>query len=398
MGSQDFRIGKYFLGNPKPPSPFFRVCWFDAATRQTRGRSLGTSDLRAAKVAMAAFVTREGEMREHRPEDLPVATALERYWHRKAKSLPSADQAKIASRLIVEHFDAATVAELTRPAQERFVANLRAKAQGGSYISRTLSVLRAALNDCHKHGELTAAPFVLDVEHGEPRERVLTVAELAQLWDAIEGDDHLRWFVLIALSTAARPGAILELTRFQIDLDRGRIDLNPPGRPQTKKRRAVVPITNTLRAWLPLATGDHIVTYRGRPLQSIKTTWRRMRARAGFGPEVIPYTLRHTVATELRARDVPEWECAGLLGHRLGRGTTERYAKYRPDYLGQAARAIDELMSEIDRRSPRRPISYPKPDDVRARSVLPLLRSGSEPLDIMVGGTGIEPVTPTMST
>ena len=397
MGQKDeFRIGKYFLGK-RDNSPVWCACWFDNASRQTKRTSLGERDVQKAKIALAAFVTREGEIGEHRPEDMTLATALERYWYRKAKDLPSADQAKIASRLILDHFQTATVAELTLPAQERFIEALRGRGYSGGYISRTLSVLRAALNHCHHHGELTSAPFVLDVQKGAPRERVLSVEELARLWDAIE-DDHLRWFVLVALNTAARPDAILDLTRFQIDLDRGLIDLNPSGRTQTKKFRPTVPITSTLRRWLPLATGDHLVNYRGRPVKSIKTTWRRMRERAGFNDEVISYTLRHTVATELRARGVPEWECSGILGHRHGNSTTEIYAKYRPGYLGEAVRAIDKLMSEIDRCGEHRPISYPKPEELRARGVPALLRSGSETLENVVGAAGIEPATPTMST
>ena len=56
--------------------------------------------------------------------------------------------------------------------------------------------------------------------------------------------------------------------------------------------------------------------------------------RAGLSPDVSPYTLRHTMATELRKRGVPAWEVAGLLGHKAGSyRTTEIYAKFGPDYL-----------------------------------------------------------------
>jgi hypothetical protein len=50
-----------------------------------------------------------------------------------------------------------------------------------------------------------------------------------------------------------------------------------------------------------------------RPIDSIKTTWREVRKRAGLDQDVIPYTIRHTVATELRRRGVPEWEFRGAL-------------------------------------------------------------------------------------
>jgi hypothetical protein len=38
--------------------------------------------------------------------------------------------------------------------------------------------------------------------------------------------------------------------------------------------------------------------------------------------EVTAYTIRHTVAAEMRKRDVPVWEVAGFLGHSSGYKTT----------------------------------------------------------------------------
>ena len=46
---------------------------------------------------------------------------------------------------------------------------------------------------------------------------------------------HLKAFVLWGLGTAARPDAILDLHSNFIDLDNDIVELNPPGREQTKK-------------------------------------------------------------------------------------------------------------------------------------------------------------------
>jgi hypothetical protein len=85
--------------------------------------------------------------------------------------------------------------------------------------------------------------------------------------------------------------------------------------------------------------------------------------------EVTPYTIRHTVATEMRKRGVATWEVAGFLGHSSGYKTTERYAQFAPDHISQAVRAIDAYFGEL---------------------------RASEGAKV-VGTTGIEPVTPTMS-
>ena len=67
--------------------------------------------------------------------------------------------------------------------------------------------------------------------------------------------EHVRVFLALAIGTAARPEAILQLNRFQCDLERGTINLNPPGRVQTKKRRPILPMPDWLRPWVEAAEG-----------------------------------------------------------------------------------------------------------------------------------------------
>ncbi|GAB2592681.1 hypothetical protein ISP15_09305 [Dyella jejuensis] len=84
---------------------------------------------------------------------------------------------------------------------------------------------------------------------------------------------------------------------------------------------------------------DYYVNWRGRWIDSIKKTWARVRtgaAAAWFAPKM----LRHTVAAELRRRGVPSWEVSGQIGHKRA-GTSEIYARFDPDYLSKAARALD---------------------------------------------------------
>ena len=55
---------------------------------------------------------------------------------------------------------------------------------------------------------------------------------------------------LLLLGSPARPAAVLALTRVPRDLDRGRVDLNPPGPLQLKKRRPEVSMPNSPRPWI----------------------------------------------------------------------------------------------------------------------------------------------------
>jgi hypothetical protein len=172
------------------------------------------------------------------------------------------------------------------------------------------------------------------------------------------------------------------------------IHLNPSGREQTKKRRPTLPITNTLFPWLQNTKADVLVSWRGKPLNSIKKGFRRLRERAGLDTEVVPYTVRHTMATELRKRAVPAWEVAGFLGHK-SEGITERYAKYAPDYLGQAVQAIDQFFVELQ---PLLKQSLVFKEGLRVSCVLEpgKRRRGSsiKLLKTLVGVSGFEPPAP----
>ena len=63
---------------------------------------------------------------------------------------------------------------------------------------------------------------------------------------------------------------------------------------------------------------------------------------------MIPYTIRHTIATEMRKRGVSPWDVAAWLGHKIVEfKTTERYAKVDPNYLAGARKAIDAYMADL---------------------------------------------------
>ena len=98
--------------------------------------------------------------------------------------------------------------------------------------------------------------------------------------------------------------------------------------------------------WVEKANTDYLVSWKGKPIKSVKKAFQRIRERTGLGPDLVPYTIRHTMATELRKRGVPAWEVAGFLGHK-SEGITERYAKFSPDYLSQARRSIDDYFVEL---------------------------------------------------
>jgi hypothetical protein len=120
-----FRIGKWFLDR-RPNSPNWCVCWFDAATRQTRRSSLGTADFQVAKVLLAEHVTKHETLKNLHPEEVPLEAILIRYWEEHGSRIPSAEQARYALAKWSDHFSGATVSELTPERLEMFINDLRA--------------------------------------------------------------------------------------------------------------------------------------------------------------------------------------------------------------------------------------------------------------------------------
>ena len=141
-----------------------------------------------------------------------------------------------------------------------------------------------------------------------------------------------------------------------------------------------------LRPWIEAVPAGPLVAYRGRPVKKLNGAFQTVRDAAGFGKDVVPYTVRHTVATQLRARGVPELELAGFLGHLMPNiKTTGRYTHVAPDHLAKARVALDDLANDIARVATRAMV----PTMMRASSVLVSHRAdGDPPFKPLIAGAG----------
>ena len=383
-----------YLAERLPSGRLYR-CRYAPGMQTPKRVGLGHCDVPRARQELSAHVAASFVHDRAPAAGVTVAYVLRRYYENHAVNIPSAAQAEIACRQLLEIVGDDLVSDLSRTRQNQIVAALRATGKNGSTVSRILSVLRAALRWCERHDEIAVAPFVLDVAKGAARDRVATLDELAAFWTAID-TRTVENFYLLAVCTGGRAQAILDLTRRQCDLDRRLIDLNPAGRAQTKKRRPVVRMAEALVPVIRSAGPGFVVHKGGLPLPEIRSPWARVRRLAELPDDFTPNVLRHTVATWLREQNVPEGEAAGFMGHRWSTRTTEVYAKYRPDFQHEAVRAIDCLIKEIARVAGRaipfdmEGARYSYDTDTRTHA--------PQGFENMVGATGIEPVTPTMST
>jgi integrase len=155
---------------------------------------------------------------------------------------------------------------------------------------------------------------------------------------------HVRLFVQLAIATGARSKALLELPWIRVDLERGLINLNPKDRIQkANKGRATVPINDQLKASLTeareAALSPFVIELGGERILSIRKGFEAASERSGI--HCTPHMLRHSAAVWMAEARTPMSEISQYLGHQDSRITEKVYARFSPDYLRRAAKALE---------------------------------------------------------
>lgn len=234
-------------------------------------------------------------------------------------------------------FDGLSPNDITRDLCKQYTAARREVGISDGTIIRDLKILKAAST---WHNPLHTGVFWYPPEP-EPRDRHLTGEEVQRLIDAAEAP-HVKLFIELAYGTAARAGALYELTWLQVEFSgEGHIYL---GRKANGKRRATVPLTSRLRKALKEAaecreTG-HVLEYAGSPIKSVRTGFKAACRRAGIKDFRI-HDMRHTAAVAMAGRGVEMTKIQQYLGHANIGTTIKIYARYQPEHLRDAADALE---------------------------------------------------------
>ena len=351
MRSERFEIGGYWL-DQEPGSDKWYIYWYNKGTRRVSRRTTRTPVLSEAKIELANFVATNGKMRLEPGADVLLSVLLIRYYEKHAARLPSGPEAHRSCGIWMEYFGEITLADLTPDALDDFIEWLRdKKGYSKGYADRIISVGRAALKRAWRRQEITWVPYIPDSPgKKQRRERRLSIEEMGKLVGAVPArSPHVLMFMMVMINTLSRPEAVFDLTTHQYDFGDRIIDLNPEGREQTKKYRPIVPMTDTIVPWLEaVPKGHHVVEWAGRSIRSIGPTWIKMREAAGLDDKVVPYTIRHTMATYLTRERVRQEHVSMMLGHGIVENkTTGIYIHYDPDYLSDAKMAIEGYMQKL---------------------------------------------------
>jgi len=219
-----------------------------------------------------------------------------------------------------------------------------------------LSLLSTALGMVAKDRnipEITNKPDMWLPPASERQERHLTARQFKKL-QAGAIAPHASLYMALGVFTLARPSALFDLRWTQVDFIRNLIDLNPPGRRQTAKKRPIVPMGPLLREAMEKAfrarTCEYVIESGGKPIASIKKAFQAAGKRSGV--HATPYTLRHTGAVWSAEQGTPMPVLAQLMGHDDDRTTQKHYARFSPDYLRGASQSVEDAFNEKVRGSP----------------------------------------------
>jgi len=385
-----YEVGKYRLGtlfNPKIGQPEAVVVWKDGDGPHRR--RLGVFNETEGRIALDRFVGNLAALKGR--DGLTVGMIWEEY---------VADRAKDGKLIAVFHdnwkalkkrFEGMRVADITDDvcrdyARER-LANGRTitrKGPDGNPEAVVLKIgvgtvwtellrLRSALNWAFDRELIHRKKHIWIPRKPDPKKRPLTVEEFLRLREACQNTPHLRLYVIIALTTAGRTEAILELIWTKIDFYAWTIDLRAekgqevdPLSKRARKGRALVPMTEEARAALLEAKNgaltDHVIEWDGKPVKSIRKAFAAAVERAGLGTyepdptrpgkqrfvtDVTPHTLRHTAVSWAEEEGYPMDLISRLAAHGSPDVTRRIYAKPGVDVLRPVAAAIDRRLQGL---------------------------------------------------
>lgn len=256
---------------------------------------------------------------------------------------------KYTWKALEPHFGSRDGDSLTVEDCRSYTAARRKIGRSDGAIHTELGHLRTVLKWAERRRLIERAPDIERPKKPPAKQRYLTRDEADRIIAAAPLP-HVRLAMKLMLGTAARISALLELTWDRVDFKRGMIHLTDPDDKTARKARATIPMNDTVMAALTAAQresmSNYVIEWGGKPVKSIKKAIATAAEKAGLD-EVSPHVFRHTAAVWMVEAGIPLTEVAQFLGHSTPTITYKVYARYSPDHLRIAARALELPAYEV---------------------------------------------------
>lgn len=282
----------------------------------------------------------------------------------------------IAVNHIIPDLGSHKLARLQPADVSAFLAKLQREGLSSRTTSHVRAVLRTALSDAERWGEVSRNVAALADAPRVPRPspKVLSPPEVRRVIDAV-GGTVLDNIVAAALYTGMRQGELLGLRWCDVDFDRSQLTVGAALQRLSGADRLVEPKTShsrrTLRLpgpaldalaaerkrqleaqlasgprWRPTIAGLVFTDHRGRPLIGTTITHRLQRTLKAAGvPPMRFHHLRHAFAGLMLASGVDLATVSHLLGHSSVALTASTYAGILPSLRDDAAARLERLLA-----------------------------------------------------
>lgn len=325
---------QYRLSRPKingTDSETWYVVWSEGG--RSRRASTRTTDRLEAERFLARFAHTLGAP----PEAFNLNDLADAYVKDRTLFAKSPKTIKATLKPIRAHFGSYPPSLITRQLCRDYVTDRTRQGRAKSTIDKELRHLRQVLRFGVRDDWMADAPYIPTPGGNPPRRRYLLREEYERVKS--HAAPHMAVFLSLALNTAARKAAILELTWAQVDFERGLIWYEQTDH---NKRRAVVPMNPELRGDLKrakkAARTRRVVEFREKPVKDVKKAWQRACERAGVSGVRI-HDLRRTAASFALMSGATFAQVAALLGDSE-EVVRKHYAQFSPDFLGSAVDMI----------------------------------------------------------
>ena len=281
---------------------------------------------------------------------IPMEELIDEYL--KGFTGKSIEAERIHLNIIKDYFKRRIVSQITVYDVEKFIMIRRnapkksGESRSAATCNRELGVLKRLLNKAVAWGMAATNPAlsVKPLREPEGRNRYLSIEEAGRLIDA--SPDHLKPILLTALDTGMRRGEILKMQWRDIDFENRLIFL-----PETKNGTPrYVPISDRLRESLQRlprrVRSDYVFAgapgkgKEGIPFHDVRTSFKKACEKAGI-ENFRFHDLRHTTASHMTMRRVPDRTVGEILGHKSPE-MTKRYSHLSPGHLRDAVNSLPD--------------------------------------------------------